>query len=456
MRIFGKNIEIPVAPGNRNLLAHLRQALKFRLDDHVFPIRFAITRSDGERYHSEVAMITDFTDICVGHPETIFRFLPRTVERTNKFVAVLLVPTGIGADIGGHAGDATPVARLLAATCDTLVMHPNVVNASDINEIPDNALYVEGSVICRLLMGTAGLQPVRANRILVIIDAHEHEFFSNAAINAVSAARASYGIWCPKVIQMDPPLRMRARYTPSGTAAGEIDGLSHICSILDDCQDEYDAVAIASVIEVPEEYHAEYFQSGGMMINPWGGVEAMLTHAISILYNVPSAHSPMLESPSIAIADHGVVDPRLAAEAVSLAFLHSILKGLHRSPKIVTDDAALREEGVLTSADVSCLVIPDGSLGLPTLAALEQNIPVIAIRENKNVMRNDLTALPWRPGQLYLVENYWEAAGVMTALKSGVAPESVRRPLSATRVEKTSHVKDAAVKKSAEGKVSST
>ncbi len=81
--------------------------------------------------------------------------------------------TGIGAEIGGHAGDATPVATLLATVCDTLVTHPNVVNASDVIDIPSNALYVEGSVISRLLMGTIGLHRVRGNRLLVVIGAHE-------------------------------------------------------------------------------------------------------------------------------------------------------------------------------------------------------------------------------------------------------------------------------------------
>ncbi len=95
----------------------------------------------------------------------------------------------------------------------------------------------------------------------------------------------------------------------------------------------------------------------------------------------------------------------------------------------------MRAPDVLTAEDVSCLVIPDGCIGLPTLAALEQGIPVIAVRENKNRMRNDLTELPWRLGQLHIVENYWEAVGVMTALKAGVAPESVRRPLARTSVE---------------------
>ena len=51
-------------------------------------------------------------------------------------------------------------------------------------------------------------------------------------------------------------------------------------------------------------------------------------------------------------------------------------------------------------------------------------------------MQNDLAALPWAAGQLHVVENYWEAVGVMTALKAGITPESLRRPLAATRVEK--------------------
>jgi hypothetical protein len=92
---------------------------------------------------------------------------------------------------------------------------------------------------------------------------------------------------------------------------------------------------------------------------------------------------------------------------------------------------------VFTAADISCLVIPDGCIGLPTLAALEQGIKVIAVRENRNLMRNDLSALPWAAGQFYSVDNYWEAAGVMMALRAGVAPESVRRPLAQTKLEKS-------------------
>jgi hypothetical protein len=195
-------------------------------------------------------------------------------------------------------------------------------------------------------------------------------------------------------------------------------------------------VAVSSVIDVPLNFHGDYFFSKGEMINPWGGVEAMLTHAISSIYDVPSAHSPMFESEGIANMDPGIVDPRMAAEAVGSTFLQGILKGLQRSPRVIKCENAMSHRSVIAAADISCLIIPDGCIGLPTLAALEQGIPVISVRENKSLMRNDLGALPWRTGQLYTVDNYWEAVGVMAAIKAGLPPESVRRPLMETVVEK--------------------
>ena len=350
----------------------------------------------------------------------------------------MLIPTGIGAAIGGHAGDATPTAQLLASVCDTLVIHPNVVNASDINEMPQNALYVEGSVLCRLLMGTIGLQPVRSNRVLALVQAHADPIFTDLAINAINAARSSYGLICPRIVEMERSLVMTPAFTDSERAAGQVEGFENLFELLDKHREEYDAVAISSVISTPFHYYGDYFLSDGSMINPWGGVESMLTHTISSRYNLPSAHAPMLESQDVLDIETGVVDPRMAAEIISVSFLQCVLKGLQRSPKIVTDEQAMGEPGVFTARDVSCLVIPDGCLGLPTLAALEQGIPVIAVRENTNLMKNDLTALPWANGQLHIVENYWEAAGVLSALKAGIDPMTARRPLPATPVERIS------------------
>ena len=434
MHLSELELDLPVAVGKPEPLTQVREALRFRLPQGIRPLRFAITKS----YESRVSCVISglHTEQVEPNGDSIFDLRRRAHERTDQFNVVFLVPTGIGAEIGGHAGDATPVARLISEACDTLILHPNVVNASDINEMPANSLYVEGSVVTRLLMGTVGLAPTRSNRVLVILSEHDDELFLNASINAVSAARASFGLQCPYVMKLSAPLTMKAEFTSTGTAAGEIDGLEELFASLEEKKGDFDALAISSVISVPTEFHQTYFSSAGNMVNPWGGVEAMLTHAISDRFNVPSAHSPMLETREVANYDHGIVDPRMAAEATSLAFFHSVLKGLHRSPRIVELSSRLSETGVISAADISCMVVPDGCLGLPTLAALEQGIPVIAVKENTNLMENNLTLLPWKRNQLHVVENYWEAVGVLCALRGGLAPESVRRPIDSTKVMK--------------------
>ena len=171
--------------------------------------------------------------------------------------------------------------------------------------LPPNALYVEGSIVTRLLMGSVGLQRVRNNRVLVLLGHHEDELFIHAAINSVNAARASYGLAVPAITRLGPEFEMEAAYVGSGRAAGKVRGLGHLMAELDHFSGAFDAVAISSQISVPPGYHAEYFDSNGEMVNPWGGVEAMLTHAVSTLLDIPSAHAPMLETQEIANADPG-------------------------------------------------------------------------------------------------------------------------------------------------------
>ena len=426
-------VELPRIEAQGDLLSYFREKVHGHVAECATPIRFAVSRTGPTSYHCEVGL---FEGADAGTAKSVFEFSQRSGESSGTFNVALIVPTGIGAEIGGHAGDAGPVAQLLAETCDTLITHPNVVNGSDINELPANGLYVEGSILSRLMMGTIGLETVRSNRVIVVIDAHPDPFFRHAAINATNAARAVYGLQCPAIVHLDPPIQMRARYSTSGRAVGRVAGLENLFELLAERRDDYDAVALSSVIDVPHEFHAAYFERKGEMVNPWGGVEAMLTHAISSTFDVPSAHSPMFESQEIANADPGVVDSRMAAEAISLTFLQCVLKGLRRSPRIVVEPTS-SHANVLTAANVSCLVIPAGCLGLPTLAALGQGIPVVAVNENRNLMRNDLRSLPWRAGQLWEVENYWEAAGVVAALKAGIAADAVRRPLEAALVEHT-------------------
>src|SRR5262249_50160042 len=261
---------------------------------------------------------------------------------------------------------------------------PNVVNGADINEMPENTLYAEGSVLQRLMMGTAGLALVRANRVLPLVQEHPEAAICHTLVNAVSAAYGTGGFPCLPVVPLPVDLVMTPHVSPaSGRATGVIEGFDALCELIEKRLGTFEAIAISSVVDVPEDVQRRervqraYFM-GDKAINPFGGTEPLLTHAVALLYDMPAAHAPMYDTFEIMKGDEGIYEPRKAAEGSSFACIHSVIKGLSRSPRIVTGAAALTGRGVVSAEDVSCLVIPDGCLGLPTLAALHQRIHVIA------------------------------------------------------------------------------
>ena len=431
MKAYTEEILIPKKELKLGRLSDLRRYYNSRLQAILpllhRPIRFVVTETDADNYHCELDLIaTEKQDSPLPNGQNIFDFRKRTYEDTEKFNVVLLIPTGIGAEIGGHCGDGNVVARLIAGACDTLITHPNVVNASDINEMTENTLYVEGSIITRLLMGRIDLQRVRSNRLLILMDKHEEGFFNDEIVNAISSARVTLGLDCD-VFEMENIIESVSRYSVSGRAIGEIKALEKLFDVIKKYKDDYDAIGLSTFIKVPDHFHEKYFSSDEM-VNPWGGIEAILTHSIAEVFDIPCAHSPMMTSSEIYNLELGIVDPRKAPETSSTTYLHCILKGLHRSPRIVNSGEGLGLK------DISCVIIPDGCLGLPTLACLENDIPIIAVKENRNSMKNDLRELPFKNGKLFIVDNYLEAVGVLVSLKNGVAPSAVRRPIEHTKV----------------------
>ncbi len=419
-------LTLPGGPGS--LLDRLREAIPRALPPGAWPVRLAVTSSSASSLEVELGL----ADAGPAGSDP-FEFRRRPGHKADSFQAVFVVPTGIGADLGGHSGDAGAAARLLASACDRLITHPNVVNAADLNEIPENALYVEGSSLARLMMGTLGLCPTRANRLLVLLEDHPEPRYLDATLNMISAARSTAGIEIAEAVVLPGRMSMRSVFTPSGRAAGRIEGFEEVDQALASRRGRFDAVALAGRVMVPPALHREYFADReGRLVNPWGGVEALLTHAVSLRHQVPAAHAPMMMSSEVHELNHGRVDPRKAAEPVSVTCLFCVLKGLSRSPRLVLDPPPWGAPGLLTAADLGALVLPDGCLGLPTLAALEQGIPVVAVHDPGQRMANDLSALPWTPGQFLRVSNYLEAAGALLALRAGVSTESVRRPLAPT------------------------
>jgi hypothetical protein len=322
---------------------------------------------------------------------------------------VMIVPTGIGCEIGGHCGDGNAAARLLGACCENLVLHPNVVNASDLNEMPPNALYVEGNHLDRFLQGKLFLQKVRSNRVLVVVNKADYQ-----SINAVSAARITLGIDA-EILELRVPLHLVARME-NGIATGDVIGWEELVEQVREL--EFDALGIATPITISNEALAAYWRDGG--VNPVGGVEALATRLIGEALDKPCAHGPV----DYALTGFKeVVDPRIAVEIITENFIHCLLKGLHKAPRLS------RENG-MSYRDIDCMVSPYGCFGAPHQACLNANIPVIVVRENKCCLN-----LPEHPKFVY-VENYIEAAGMIMAMKAGVHPETVRRPLKYTTVRK--------------------
>ena len=433
MQVADQQIIIPVPSSKNNIIAELSKNVEKLISANETPVRFAVTKTDSE-YHCELTTIKS-TDSCAFDADSIFNFQKRAYQNNSQYNAALIIPTGIGAVLGGHSGDGGALCKFIANACDTLITHPNVVNAADINEMPANTLYVEGSVLSRLLMGTIGLSPVNFNRVMLVMDKHTEKFVTHATVNSVLAARVAMGLSCPQILTLPENISVSAHFSEAGTATGKIENFDKLATILADYKNDYDAVALTTMIDVDDDLHEGYFtEENNDMVNPWGGVEAMLTHAVSSIFNIPSAHSPMVSDKDILDLDVGIVDPRKAAEAVSTTYLHCILKGLHASPKIISDPPKYGAAGMITANDISCIIMPYGCLGLPTLAALEQEIPVIAVKENSNCMQNKIEDLPFKPDKLFVVENYLEAVGVMTALKTGVAIDTIRRPINTTKI----------------------
>ena len=80
---------------------------------------------------------------------------------------IFVVPTGIGCEIGGFAGDALPAAKLLAAASGCLVTHPNVMNGGSLSERDERIFYVEGYSLDRFARGEIGLKKIKINAIFI-------------------------------------------------------------------------------------------------------------------------------------------------------------------------------------------------------------------------------------------------------------------------------------------------
>jgi Protein of unknown function (DUF3326) len=344
------------------------------------------------------------------------------------FWAAMIIPTGVGATIGGFGGDATPEMNLLASVCDGLLVNPNVANAAIFQRLPGNALYVEGSMLDRFFAGALGLRPVRNNKMAVILDAGVPESARTPLINTIHAMRSVWGLNIPWVIETAEPLKLSINWGEHGQSTGAVDNiqvLMHACEKALSMGAEALALCVffpEALMRALDKDHA-YEQGHG--VDPIGGIEAMLSHAISVQFHIPCAHAPVFDF-NDAVADmQQRVDPRAASEVLACNFLPSVLMGLAQSPKLIPAGKILPTD--LGEAQVQALIVPHNALGAyPVMRFIEQGKPVIAVQENTTICHSDTTAITHLLGattvqnSLIPASTYYEAAGILAALRLGL------------------------------------
>jgi len=315
--------------------------------------------------------------------------MKKTNSKNNK-IGAFIVPTGVGASIGGYAGDASPWARRFSDEA-TIIVNPNVVNAGAFSGITDNMLYVEGYSIDQFFKGEICLVPSVRNKIGVVFDKSISKEVLNIHINTINAVKTVYDLDIVgyEITQEDVGVDF---YTDSSKiSTGRVKNISTILPAAKKLLEiEAEAIAIVCKFEDDNE-NKEY--SNGMGVDPIGGVEAIISHYVSKELQIPTAHAPAFDDFSISTQ---IVNPKASAEYITPTFLPCVLLGLNNAPKIVDYNFATNCKNILSVTDLDFLVMPYNSLGsTPVFEAIKRGIKVFAVKENSTVLNvtNDLLSI---------------------------------------------------------------
>ncbi len=372
------------------------------------------------------------------------------------FTVVLIVPTGVGASIGGFAGDALPVARAIAQVSDTLITHPNVLNGAQLYWPIPNALYVEGYALDKFAQGCWGLQPVHQNRIGLILDSGIEPELQLRHLQAVDASRATLGLNITDYVLTDAPLNVELRMSESGASWGTIANPDSLLRAAEKLITQAKVEAIAVVARFPDDEGSLALENyrHGKGVDPLAGAEAVISHLIVRTFKIPCAHAPALLP--LPLDPH--LSPRSAAEEIGYTFLSCVLAGLSKAPQFVTpavgqasclsqvlggqDAHPTRDNFYANSRDfesqglwadrVDAVVIPATACGGSAILSLSarSTVQIIAVGDNKTQMQASPEKLRIKALQ---VNSYLEAIGVLVALRAGISPASLGADISPLR-----------------------
>ena len=349
-----------------------------------------------------------------------------SVTEVKPLPTLMVVPTGIGCEVGGYAGDALPSARLLAAASGCLITHPNVMNGAALYWRDPRIHYVEGYGLDRFASGAWALRPVRSQRIGLLLDAAIEPDLRLRHLQVADGCRATLGLDLGPVVTTDAPLGVHLAQAESGTSWGT---LEHPDALLraGERLKAAGATAIAVVARFPDDMETQALAAyrHGDGVDALAGAEAVISHLLVRHLQVPCAHAPAL----MPLPPDPQLDQRAAGEELGHTFLACVLVGLSRAPDLLTSPSVGPiAHGDLAAEQLGAVVVPEGALGgEAVLACQERRVPVISVAQS-SVLSVTAEALALE-GQVLPAVSYAEAAGLVTALREGIAPAALVRPL---------------------------
>lgn len=322
-------------------------------------------------------------------------------DKTKPLIA-LIVPTGIGASIGGYAGDASQVAQMFAKDFNVII-NPNVVNAACFSGITENMLYTEGWTFTQFIKGNINLIPSTNNKIGVIFDKGISQGILNVHINTINAVKTVYGINVIDYERTEEPCNVEFYNTESGISSGSIINNKTLIKAGQKLLDK-GAEVLAVVCKFDEPPEDNY--KNGNDVDIVGGVEAIISHYLTKELKVPVVHAPAFENITIT---KDLVDEKAAAEYITPTFLPCLLIALKNAPLFSWQN---RELYSICRENLQAVIMPYNSLGSSiVLDSLKANIPVYAIKENSSVL--NITKEKIQKENIIEVETYNECLKII-------------------------------------------
>ena len=313
----------------------------------------------------------------------------------EKPIIALSIPTGIGANFGGYAGDFGYIARKFSKHFYCIV-NPNAVNGGILSAINNDMAYLEGYLFDEFFKGNISLTPKKeyeTNKIGVIFDSEIPKNILNVHINTINSLNMVQGIETIGIEYTEKPVGVEI-IIENNISSGNIKNPDTLLKAAEKLIKK-GAQAIAVVCYFKEDAEdLNYSNANG--IDPIGGIEAVISHLITKEFKIPAAHSPAFWDIDISEI---IENPKVASELISSTYLPCIMQGLSIAPQI-----KFFKEGKIKNKDIKYLIVPYDALGSPAvLSCIKNNIKIITIKNDTvlNVTAEKFNFKPFKHFESY-------------------------------------------------------